>query len=306
MKKFVIHILAFGAIILIISGLVYFLCPQNSDSYLYEYKDKCKLMRTIPSPRIIFVGGSNVAFGLNSPRIADSLSISVINNGLHAGLGLEFMLDGILPYVRKDDVVILAPEYTHFYGTSAYGEAHTLPFILDIDVSSLQNMNFHQLCNIIRGLPSLLLGRLDFCFNLIIDKNNPTTFEYKRSGFNLNGDEVSHWHYSSKHITPGNTIREPFNDTFFQNFVGIISDLKKKCTVLLMPPAIQEETFNNQKNNIIFLRCKLQEEGIDYIADPSMFAYSSDCLFDSYYHLNKKGVDLNTDRIISILQSIVK
>lgn len=77
-------------------------------------------------PRIIFVGGSNLAFGLDSQRIKDSLNINVINYGLHAGIGLKYMVDDISTYARKGDIIVFAPEYSHFYSGLAYGESITI------------------------------------------------------------------------------------------------------------------------------------------------------------------------------------
>ena len=64
---------------------------MEQDGYLQAYNKKCQLLEDTPSPRIIFVGGSNLAFGLDSQRIKDSLNINVINYGLHAGIGLKYM-----------------------------------------------------------------------------------------------------------------------------------------------------------------------------------------------------------------------
>ena len=84
---------------------------MEQDGYLQAYNKKCQLLEDTPSPRIIFVGGSNLAFGLDSQRIKDSLNINVINYGLHAGIGLKYMIDDISTYARKGDIIVFAPEY---------------------------------------------------------------------------------------------------------------------------------------------------------------------------------------------------
>lgn len=74
---------------------------MEQDGYLQAYNKKCQLLEDTPSPRIIFVGGSNLAFGLDSQRIKDSLNINVINYGLHAGIGLKYMIDDISTMQEK-------------------------------------------------------------------------------------------------------------------------------------------------------------------------------------------------------------
>src|SRR5690349_24986573 len=47
-----------------------------------------ELLENTPSPRIILIGGSNVSFGIDARLMQQTLGIPVINDGLHAGLGL--------------------------------------------------------------------------------------------------------------------------------------------------------------------------------------------------------------------------
>src|SRR6266436_7071833 len=71
----------------------------NKTGYLAASIDKHHLLVQQPSPRIVFVGGSNLAFGLDSSEIERSLSYHPINMGLHIGLGLAFMLAEVKPFI---------------------------------------------------------------------------------------------------------------------------------------------------------------------------------------------------------------
>ena len=75
--------------------------------------DKERLLKEAPSPRLVLVGGSGLAFGIDSPTLEQALGgrYSVVNMGLHAGLGLDFMLNEALDGLREGDVVVLSPEY---------------------------------------------------------------------------------------------------------------------------------------------------------------------------------------------------
>ncbi len=75
--------------------------------------DKERLLKEAPSPRLVLVGGSGLAFGIDSPTLEQELGgeYSVVNMGLHAGLGLDFMLNEALDGLREGDVVVLSPEY---------------------------------------------------------------------------------------------------------------------------------------------------------------------------------------------------
>ena len=83
----------------------------RDDNYLAAVLEKDRLIRTTPSPKMILVGGSNLAFGIDSKMLQDSLGIRVVNMGLYAKLGLRYMLAQVRPYIKTGDVVIVVPEY---------------------------------------------------------------------------------------------------------------------------------------------------------------------------------------------------
>ena len=58
----------------------------HETGYLAASVDKHHLLVHQPSPRIVFVGGSNLAFGLDSGAIERSLGYHPVNMGLNLGL----------------------------------------------------------------------------------------------------------------------------------------------------------------------------------------------------------------------------
>lgn len=71
---------------------------------------KTRRLREAPSPRVVFVGGSSVSFGVDSAQAETSLGRAVVNMGSFAWLGLDFMLAEAEAGLRDGDVVVLAPE----------------------------------------------------------------------------------------------------------------------------------------------------------------------------------------------------
>ena len=78
MRKFILKLVLFALPIVIIFLLALFTptTPRASKSLLMSSINKDSLLKNTPSPRIIFVGGSNLSFGLNSQMIKDSLSLN--------------------------------------------------------------------------------------------------------------------------------------------------------------------------------------------------------------------------------------
>jgi hypothetical protein len=81
--------------------------PNN---FMATLIDKDERLKTAPGPRMIFVGGSGVAFGMDSQLIAERYAYTPVNYGLHAALGGDFMLKHVGEHVRPGDVVVLCME----------------------------------------------------------------------------------------------------------------------------------------------------------------------------------------------------
>ena len=84
---------------------------QYGETFLGELKYKVELLKNTPGPRIVLVGGSGVAFGVDSALMERELpGYSAVNFGMYAALGTTVMLDLSEPYIREGDIVILIPE----------------------------------------------------------------------------------------------------------------------------------------------------------------------------------------------------
>lgn len=84
---------------------------NGPDNYMASLIDKDHLLKHAPGPRMIFLGGSGLAFGFDSQIIADRYDYTPINYGLNVGLGGNFMLQHVRDHLRRGDVVVLCFEY---------------------------------------------------------------------------------------------------------------------------------------------------------------------------------------------------
>jgi len=77
--KWIIKGLAFVLLIVITCVTLLFLLTNDQNSYLAAIIDKHKLLASIPDGRVILVGGSAAALGLNSELLARTINKQVIN-----------------------------------------------------------------------------------------------------------------------------------------------------------------------------------------------------------------------------------
>ena len=68
---------------------LWIVAPPEPTSLLTAHVDKMERLRATPSPRVVVVGGSNVAYGIDSSRLEASLGRPVVNLGTSGGLGLR-------------------------------------------------------------------------------------------------------------------------------------------------------------------------------------------------------------------------
>ncbi len=99
-------------------GIVFLAIRPDPENYFAGSLLQVELLEKTPSPRIILIGGSNVSFGLDAELMQQTLGIPVINDGLHAGLGVAPLRE-LEDYIRAGDVIIISLEYSMFSTESA-------------------------------------------------------------------------------------------------------------------------------------------------------------------------------------------
>lgn len=314
MKEFISKFLIIVSVIVIVIASCCFIIPHDKNDYLAEFAPKIQLLKKTESPRVVFIGGSNIAFGLDSERIKDSLKVDVVNMGLHAGLGIRFTLSQCVPYIREGDIVVMDVEYINFFDGSD-GEPGTLA---DLIVSNkglgFSAMSPRQKIISLSGIPKVgrdnLSKLLHYPKNKTFDTPIPKDggrFAYCKSGFNRYGDEISHWHLKTGGAP---RLNDPVSGWRYDKELGKwyfdkLTSISKKATVIVMPPALAQTSFTVQENYINQLAEIFRSEGFPYVVNPQSMSIPDEDMYDTNYHCAKTGVDLNTGRIIYILKPLL-
>lgn len=100
-------------LILPVTLLVWGFClpVQYDDTFMGELKYKQALLEQAQGLRIVLVGGSGAAFGVDSALVEAAFpEYRVVNYGMYAALGTTVMLDLSEDLIREGDIVILMPE----------------------------------------------------------------------------------------------------------------------------------------------------------------------------------------------------
>ncbi|MBQ7387415.1 MAG: hypothetical protein IJW03_04525 [Clostridia bacterium] len=96
--------------LLIVATLMVTTPAQYSETFYGALGAKFDRLTSIEEDKIIVVGGSSVAFGLDSELLEEYTDRPCVNFGLYAALGTKLMLDLSRAGVSEGDIVVLAPE----------------------------------------------------------------------------------------------------------------------------------------------------------------------------------------------------
>jgi hypothetical protein len=321
MKRFVSKLALFLLIQLVIwVGIlwVYALCPlrPGRQDYLSASIDKQNLLEREASPRIVFVGGSNLAFGLDSAEIRRRLGYHPVNMGLHGGLGLDFMLNEAKSSLRSGDVVVLSTEYELFGGEYA-GTGDVLYTALEQRKSNIKFLSWNNVRPLLDDgyiVASEIVQYDISCMAGVTDPNdvnNPDNV-YRRRGFNEYGDVVAHLLLPSK-ITEkraGSLKTGAPQWSKVANISRAIADLNRfndlclrlGVKTLYSYPIVSQPYFEENKEYIDEIATALNEQlRIPIIDSPEQMRLPLDNFFDTDYHLNRVGIQKRTAHMIERL-----
>lgn len=303
----VFGVLIFFSVSLTLLGLYSYF--SHNDSYLLEFADKRERLESLDGQRLVFLGGSNVAFGLDSRMIEQKTGMRVVNYGMHAGLGLKYLLDTAKPLLCQGDVVVVMPEYNHFYESSCNGETGTMGMIpwygKPKDFLDLNTQQWHRMT--VGFIKNLVQAPIND-FKMRRGKEDKKVFSYSRSGFNEYGDEISHWNLPSDAVMTkegiGTATFQSLNEKFIRYFIQWAEDLQARgCRVILMPPAVSADFMRISVTHVEKLASILKSQGHPFAAAPEEFMYPIDYMYNTYYHLNRKGVIANSNQICEALKT---
>lgn len=309
MKKFLLRALGFSCILItlfMIIACIFSWAAKSSHAFLDRYGEKEKMLSEVESPRIIFQGGSNVSLGINSEAVEDSIKMRTLNIALEVGLGMRLMLSEVSAHCRKGDILVLSPEYDHFYG-GGYGRKSTTAILTLLHPTVIKYFNVRQIFGVAKGIPIAF----DALGNTLVQKISDTMgdsndhYSYTSLSFNAYGDEVAHWADSlTNYELEDYRISGTFDEKYFEEFCETISNLETRgIDVRIIPPAIYTKFYDESKEKMDYVAERLQKAGHPFEYDQVLSIYDREDMFDTPYHLAKSGIDKRMKLIIDMLQS---
>lgn len=267
-----------------------------SQSFYAGSLDKHQLLATSASPRLVFVGGSSMALGMDSELVARPLGFNPINMGMNVAIGLEFMLDEVLPSLKTGDVVVLAPEY-HAMQKFYQGNPEYISRLVECRPSLLRGLAFtywkrlldrgylQHLGLVYRTMAGWHMGQAPF---------DGVTNQYNsRQAFNQFGDVIAH---HGVEIRRGSPLRFEFTslanaETAIAHMNRFYRDCRRRgVRVFFSHPPYERRFFDLYQPQLAQLETLLKNKlEIPMLDSAEEMTFAKDEIFDVEYHLNLPG-----------------
>lgn len=307
-RVFAVMLSVFMLPVITVAFIVFALPSVYDETFIGELGDKYELLKETDEPKIVIIGGSSVAFGIDSALIEEKLGMKVVNFGLYANLGTKLMLDLSKANINEGDIVIIAPEMSE-QTLSLYFNSETAMQAIDGNPSMLRYIDKDNYEALIGASWKLAYEKVNY---LVSGTRPENSGAYKKENFNEYGDNVFDRPYNEMTETT-NVINLSFRtdytdsaETEYEEFIAYINKYvsfaeRKGATVYYSMCPMNEAALGEKNNDDVIygyyrnlvnsLDCRVISNVNDYIMDEGYF-------FDSEFHLNNAGVTVRTVKLI--------
>ena len=294
LKKILYFISALAILIVLIGLLTEKFMSKLNVNYLASFEDKISLLqKTEGTPRVIFIGGSNLTFGLNSEVLKDSLHANVANLSLHGGIGLNNEVDLYLNYLNKEkDIIIISAEFETLSSFQRDYESDESLYCKSLFPSRYKSVKTY-LYWFQRNNP------VKYFWDI---KNDPTKKIGHRKNLNSFGDVSNLPPLNMKFKFKRKNIK--FNDQFTNQAIQFIKERMDGFTYYVASPVIN--SCWDTKDLIAFDDLMKMEFGEKYIITTREMHFNDEEFYDTHYHLNELGRSRRTQIFIPKVKRVLE
>lgn len=313
-KRTVRRIVATALAVILAEQVFFLICGfglpvQFGDTFMGELKSKYERLKETSGKRIVLVGGSGVAFDCDSALMDDFFpSYEIVNFGMYAGLGTKAVMDLSENYIHEGDIVILSPEQSE-QTFSDYFNGEYMWQAADGAFGMLRDLKSENFEAMLGNFPQFALEKL----NYVMKGQKPQTDSiYQKKSFNTYGDiELD---TCRENILPnGYDVNQKVRfteDVVQPEFMNYMNDwakrLEKKGAVVWYRYCpvnkLSVEDMDDLAAYDVFLRQKLD---FPVIGNPENSLMEAEWFFDTNFHLNQPGKEVNTVQLIRDMKAML-
>lgn len=283
--------------VFILTGITFAAPAQYDDTFLGELADKHRRLTETDNPKIVLIGGSSLAFGLDSVLLEEYMGMPVVNYGLYATIGTKAMMDLSRSHIGRGDIVVLCPE-TDAQTYSLYYNAHSMWQAIDSDPSLFFAAGLDNFGRLAAGFPDFAREKLDFVRR---DAKPAPSGIYAEASFNEYGDIAVERKYNEMpaNYDPSMTISLT-TDLLDEEFIDYLNKYAASCRLrgaqvyFSFPPMNGDAVTSTDEETDAFYLSLGQSLDFPVISDLRDYILPSAYFYDTNFHLNSRGALLRT------------
>jgi len=279
------------------------------------YTIKSSIAKSIETPKLVIVSGSNSLFGISCEMIHEQTQVSCLNGATHAGLGVKYILQRAHSFVKPGDTVLLPLEYAH-YKSNNIPKSVLVNYVHEHDPKYLISPDISHSIRIIAGVPfNKIVEKIGYRFQPKKDINTP----YQSQNINEFGDETGNLKskINEKQLNSLNQLKPDINIAKYdKNSSGLqtIKDFILWCknnnikVITTWPNTVWFDVYKQPEQQDFFQSIKdfYQDLEIPVLGKAEDFMYDKSMFYDTRYHLNDVGVRQRTQQLIDLLEPYLK
>lgn len=288
---------------------------QSTENVRYIYffgKQKQKIADQTQGHRLILLGGSGAFYSVRAKALQSQFGIPVINNALHAGLNIKYLLHRARQSLRPGDTALLFIEYFLYsryepeWVQADYFLPHDLPYFatqpLDTEIVLISKLTPNEYGN---RIYDAIFGQ-------------PIEGKEILARLNDRGDLIDNQRASQKdfHKAALDRLLPMNNKKMFlrKENMDVIADFihwcqRNRISVIVGYPAFMDfpAYHSGIKEPAFFqsLESYYHSLGIPTLGKPSDFMFPKSMFFDTNYHLHDEGAAVMTDLVAQRLEPIL-
>jgi hypothetical protein len=297
------------------------LIPEVNDYALANLKKHERLAADVPK-KIVFVGGSNLAFGLDSAAIEKATNTRVVNMGMDGFFGLRYMLEEVKPSLKRSDTVVVSLEYDAFY-KSVDGTPSELFMVVKANPRAFGYLTWNQRARMAQSVPYVAQQKVLRMLREGLDVVRRGSGEggsrgaaQERvadsvgtlAGFNEQGDLTSHLgiKWTFERGAELNISQLPID----MEVVRMLQDFTKQMnareiSVFISYTPAAQSYYDRHKATLTELHAILTRAAPVVVPrPPADFVFREEWFFDTVFHLTAEGRPVRTQKVIDDLQQL--
>lgn len=282
--------------------------PQYDDSYYGELAQMYARLREAEGKKIILIGGSSIAFGVNVKMVEDAFpGYTVCPFGLYGAIGTKAMLDLSKVNISEGDIVLISPE-PNPQTMSLYFSATNMWMAVDSDYCMLRYLAWENYGAMAGTGIDYTADKLRYLYEGI----KPTTDGvYARDAFDENCSMSYERAYNIMPLLYSGTKVDFSAELVRDDLAAYLNDYYAYCydrgaSVYFNFCPVNALAVADYANLDSYFETLNQKLRFPILGQPENYIFDWEWFFDSDFHMNTPGMSVYSNQLIRDLKFAIE